>query len=125
MREHWPFFDTRLSMLEMVFAKADRALSLYYDSRLVAEENQHIGHELRGQLAKDVTTVLSLIGSEELLENQPWAMETIGLRNIYTDPLNILQVELLLRNRQAEDALMAEAIMVTVAGIAAGMRNTG
>jgi phosphoenolpyruvate carboxylase len=47
------------------------------------------------------------------------------LRNIYTDPLNFLQAELLQRNRQAQDEQLERAIMVTIAGIAAGMRNTG
>ncbi|NNL56900.1 MAG: phosphoenolpyruvate carboxylase [Pseudomonadales bacterium] len=125
MRENWPFFDTRLSMLEMVYAKSDVDLSAYYDSRLVDEPLRAIGVHLREQLSADIKTVLSLIDSRELLESQPWAMETIGLRNIYTDPLNVLQVELLHRNRQHEDPLIAEAIMVTIAGIAAGMRNTG
>lgn len=125
MRDAWPFFATRLSMLEMVFAKSDAKLSAHYDSRLVDESLRNIGQSLRSQLKNDIATLLQLIESTSLLEDQPWALTTIGLRNVYTDPLNLLQVELLNRYRQASDATLEQGIMVTIAGIAAGMRNTG
>ena len=125
MSEHWPFFSTRLSMLEMVFAKADAGLSAYYDELLVPEELQGIGLRLREQLRSDTETVLSIHNSNSLVSGQPWAVESMRLRNIYTDPLNFLQAELLQRNRQAQDEQLERAIMVTIAGIAAGMRNTG
>ncbi|MFK7732061.1 MAG: phosphoenolpyruvate carboxylase [Pseudomonadales bacterium] len=125
MRDQWPFFATRLSMLEMVFAKSDAGLSAYYDKRLVEEANRSIGEQLRQQLASDTDVVLRLAEHDSLLIDQPWALTTIGLRNVYTDPLNVLQVELLQRNREAPDAVLAQGIMVTIAGIAAGLRNTG
>jgi phosphoenolpyruvate carboxylase len=125
MSEQWPFFSTRLSMLEMVFAKADAGLSAYYDELLVPEELQGIGLRLREQLRSDTETVLSIHNSNSLVSGQPWAVESIRLRNIYTDPLNFLQAELLQRNRQASQEKLERAIMVTIAGIAAGMRNTG
>lgn len=125
MRDQWPFFATRLSMLEMVYAKSDVGLSAYYDKRLVDDTNRKIGEQLRTQLASDMQTLLALVEHDSLLVDQPWALTTIGLRNVYTDPLNVLQVELLLRNREAPDAVLAEGIMVTIAGIAAGLRNTG
>ena len=125
MSEHWPFFATRLSMLEMVYAKADAGLSAYYDELLVPEPLQGIGQKLRGQLQSDIDTVLSVRDRDTLVAGQPWAVESIRLRNIYTDPLNFLQAELLQRNRQEEEVRLERAIMVTIAGIAAGMRNTG
>ena len=112
-------------MLEMVFAKADAGLSAYYDELLVPEELQGIGLRLREQLRSDTETVLSIHNSNSLVSGQPWAVESMRLRNIYTDPLNFLQAELLQRNRQAQDEQLERAIMVTIAGIAAGMRNTG
>ena len=60
-----------------------------------------------------------------MLENEPWIRESLRLRNIYTEPLNMLQAELLRRNRQAPEPVLERAIMVTIAGVAAGMRNTG
>jgi phosphoenolpyruvate carboxylase len=125
MASVWPFFATRLSMLEMVFAKADAGLSAYYDDCLAPAELQPIGERLRRQLAADAATVLDITGDGELLEREPWIRESIRLRNIYTDPLNFLQAELLKRNREHETPLLDRAIMVTIAGVAAGMRNTG
>ena len=125
MSAKWPFFATRLSMLEMVFAKSDAGLSAYYDGRLVPEELQAIGEQLRAQLASDIDTVLAVDGRGTLVADQPWTAESIRLRNIYTDPLNFLQAELLQRNREQSQPELERAIMVTIAGIAAGMRNTG
>jgi phosphoenolpyruvate carboxylase len=121
----WPFFATRLAMLEMVFAKTDAGISAYYDELLVPAELRPIGAALREQLARDIATVLELGGSEQLLETEPWIRESLRLRNIYTEPLNMLQAELLRRNREAPESVLERAIMVTIAGVAAGMRNTG
>jgi phosphoenolpyruvate carboxylase len=121
----WPFFATRLAMLEMVFSKADAQLSAYYDDRLVDERLRPLGVALRDQLANDSKVVLEVTGAEEFLGDQPWIRESIKLRNIYTDPLNVLQAELLFRNRKSPQPLLEQAIMVTIAGVAAGMRNTG
>jgi phosphoenolpyruvate carboxylase len=121
----WPFFTTRLSMLEMVFAKTDAGISAYYDERLVPTELRRIGATLRTQLLSDTATVLEIGGREQLLASEPWIRESLRLRSIYTEPLNMLQAELLRRNREAEEPVLERAIMVTIAGVAAGMRNTG
>jgi phosphoenolpyruvate carboxylase len=125
MADSWPFFRTRLTMLEMVFAKADLRLSEYYDWKLVDPALRPIGVQLRTQLKSDIRTVLNILNRDGLLENDPLARESILLRNIYTDPLNLLQAELLARIRQEDDEVIEEALMVTISGIAAGMRNTG
>jgi len=125
MASQWPFFETRLSMLEMVFTKADVGVSAYYDKHLVDAGMQPLGESLRRQMQRDSATVLDLLDRDELLSDQPWLRESIQLRNVYTDPLNFLQVELLLRQRSQGDERVAQAIMVTIAGVAAGMRNTG
>ena len=125
MTQRWPFFATRMSMLEMVFAKADAGLSAYYDQLLVEGPLKHMGDELRRQMASDRETLLDLLGKQDLLEDQDWLRESIQLRNIYTDPLNYLQAELLQRQRAESEDNVAQAIMVTIAGVAAGMRNTG
>ena len=125
MRNNWPFFNTRLSMLEMVYAKADVQLAEYYDRLLVDENLLYLGEKLRTQLENDTATILHIGGDHELMEDQPWIRESIHLRNIYTDPLNLLQAELLKRNRASSDTTTKLALMTTIAGIAAGMRNTG
>ncbi|MFB0974861.1 MAG: phosphoenolpyruvate carboxylase, partial [Tolumonas sp.] len=129
MDQQWPFFHTRLEMLEMVFLKADLWLAEYYDQRLATENLWPLGKRLRQELQDSIDVVLQLRPKKgELLDEQPWIQESIKLRNPYTDPLNVLQVELLHRSRATPDVVhpkVDQALMVTIAGIAAGMRNTG
>ncbi|MEK9933411.1 MAG: phosphoenolpyruvate carboxylase [Luminiphilus sp.] len=125
MVRDWPFFRARLSMLEMVFAKSDFTLSAHYDQLLVEPDLTVVGKRLREQLQKDIQTLLTILDSKELLAHDPWAQQSIGLRNIYTAPLNLLQAELLRRVRSEDGPETQQALMVTMAGIAAGMRNTG
>jgi phosphoenolpyruvate carboxylase len=131
MCRDWPFFSTRLGMLEMVFAKADLWLAEYYDQRLVDTALWPLGKQLRDQLDADIKAVLTIANDAHLMADQPWIAESIALRNVYTDPLNVLQAELLQRSRAQEargeeaDPRVEQALMVTIAGVAAGMRNTG
>ncbi|WP_087504128.1 phosphoenolpyruvate carboxylase [Neiella marina] len=129
----WPFFRTRMLMLEMVFMKSDSSLSAYYDKVLVPEELQPLGVKLRSQLASDIDTVLSITHDEGLMEREQWSRESIKLRATYMEPLHRLQAELLKRNRACEGDEECEAaqkhlelaLMITITGIAAGMRNSG
>ena len=127
MCREWPFFSTRLGMLEMVYSKCNIEISRYYDERLADPELLPLGDRLRAQLQKDIKTVLNVENNENLMQSDPWGQESIRLRNIYVEPLNMLQAELLYRTRQTEETSneLEEALMVTIAGIAAGMRNTG
>ena len=128
MCREWPFFSTRLGMLEMVYTKCNMEISRYYDERLVENKLQPLGDRLREQLQQDIKSVLNVENNENLMQSDPWGQESIRLRNIYVEPLNMLQAELLHRTRQSEESSteeLEEALMVTIAGIAAGMRNTG
>ncbi|ATC97019.1 phosphoenolpyruvate carboxylase [Pseudoalteromonas tunicata] len=128
MNKQWPFFRTRIEMLEMVFCKADTWLSEHYDHHLVPKELQPLGETLRSELTAAVELVRGYCQNGVLLAAQPWVQQSIELRNPYTDPLNVLQVELLRRARReslAEGCEVNQALMITMAGIAAGMRNTG
>lgn len=128
MREHWPFFRTRIDMLEMVLAKADHDIAQLYDQRLVEPGLQHLGTHLRDLLSQACAVVLGLTGQSQLLAHSPATLEFISLRNTYLDPLHLLQAELLARSRNREASLespLEQALLVSVAGIAAGLRNTG
>lgn len=129
MIERWPFFKARLEMLEMVFMKTDPQLAKYYEDRLVPQELKHLGERLRAMLASAIQVLIDLKGGDELMSSHPRIKEAISLRNPYTDPLNFLQAELLQRVRQQGDSgeaqQLEQALMITIAGIAAGMRNTG
>ncbi|AAN67126.1 MULTISPECIES: phosphoenolpyruvate carboxylase [Pseudomonas] len=128
MREQWPFFRTRIDMLEMVLAKADAQIAEAYDERLVQPHLRPLGAHLRDLLSQSCQVVLGLTGQPVLLAHSPETLEFISLRNTYLDPLHRLQAELLARSRSREAALdspLEQALLVTVAGIAAGLRNTG
>jgi len=128
MYQNWPFFHTRLSLLEMVFLKADEELTQFYEERLVPKELWPLGARLRENLVLTRETVLETIPDHQLMQEQPWIKESISLRNPYVDPLNMLQAELLSRSRKNGEEISPEidqALMVTIAGIAAGLRNTG
>ncbi|MCC6076975.1 phosphoenolpyruvate carboxylase [Pseudomonas sp. GCM10022188] len=128
MREQWPFFRTRIDMLEMVLVKADAGIARLYDQRLVAEELRELGRQLRDLLSQAVSMVLALTGQAQLLEGDPVLRQSIKVRDAYLDPLHLLQVELLARSRRLaveEGSQLERALLVTVAGIAAGLRNTG
>ncbi|MDF0730480.1 phosphoenolpyruvate carboxylase [Pseudomonas entomophila] len=128
MREQWPFFRTRIDMLEMVLAKADAEIAKAYDERLVQPALLPLGAHLRDLLSQSCQVVLGLTGQPVLLAHSPETLEFIRLRNTYLDPLHRLQAELLARSRAREAALdspLEQALLVTVAGIAAGLRNTG
>jgi len=128
MREQWPFFRTRIDMLEMVLAKADESIARLYDERLVDAGLQPLGVHLRDLLSQASEVVLGLTGQSELLVHSPETLEFITVRNTYLDPLHLLQAELLARSRQREQepgSALEQALLVSVAGIAAGLRNTG
>ncbi|MCK5818330.1 MAG: phosphoenolpyruvate carboxylase [Psychromonas sp.] len=125
---HWPFFHTRLEMLEMVFLKTDSGLAKYYEERLVPKKLWPLGQVLRDNLKVTQETVIETIPEHKLMQEQPWSKISIKLRNPYVDPLNMLQAELLSRSRKEREKvnpLIDQALMLTIAGIAAGLRNTG
>ena len=133
MYRAWPFFRSTLGLIEMALAKADADIAAHYDRFLVPSDLQHLGDALRSRLAGAVESVLTLSRHPQLLADNPVLRRSIDVRNPYVDPINLLQVELLRRLRSAEkcDADESEtdslrrALLVTINGIAAGMRNTG
>ena len=128
MVAEWPFLRSTLDLVEMVLAKALPDIAARYDALLVPEELQSLGQDLRDRYHLTCQRLLALRGRGELLEENPVLRRSIQVRNPYVDPLNLLQAELLQRLRDPEepqpDAVRA-ALVVTVNGIAAGMRNTG
>src|SRR5262249_27963709 len=114
-----------LELLEMVLAKADPDVASYYDRVLVPDELRPLGQELRANLRGTVAAIERAKDEPMLLAGEPDLRRAIALRNPYVDPLNLLQPELLRRSRLADDQGVLDALMVTVCGVAAGMRNTG
>lgn len=127
MYHDWPFFNTRLGMLEMVYAKADTTIYQNYEKRLVDQSKWYLGNTLCSMLKEDIETVLKITDDDSLMADLPWIAESVALRNTYIEPLNLLQIELLARSREnpQENSIVEQALMITISGIAAGMRNSG
>ncbi|MCH8552197.1 MAG: phosphoenolpyruvate carboxylase [Natronospirillum sp.] len=133
MSRDWPFFASRLAMLEMVFMKTDADLSRAYAERLVPAELQPLGQALADRLQADAAALKALLSEEVLMRGDQWNRESILLREPYIEPLHWLQIELLAREREGDREgwskarmdVIEKALMVTIGGIAAGMRNTG
>jgi phosphoenolpyruvate carboxylase len=125
MARDWPFFRALIDLLEMVLAKADPGIAAAYDLVLVSERLRPFGEDLRRRLQITTQSLLDIAGRKALLEENRTLKRSIELRNPYVDPLNLLQAELMRRLRENEDQRLADALLVTVNGVAAGMRNTG
>jgi phosphoenolpyruvate carboxylase len=125
----WPFFRSTVDLIAMVLAKTDARIAGEYDRRLVPDDLLPLGADLRRRLTDTVGAVLEVTGRRELLEENPVLRRSIDVRNPYVDPINLVQIDLLRRLRQDGDGHRDDdvwnAFMVTVNGIAAGMRNTG
>jgi phosphoenolpyruvate carboxylase len=122
MYQQWPFFSTYIDMLDMIVGKTDVEIARYYDQQLVSDNLQAIGQELRRRLST-INASLRVIKPE--VDEQAQS-QTMDVRGTYTDPLHYLQAELLRRARtEQHDPEVERALMVSMTGIAAGMRNTG
>jgi phosphoenolpyruvate carboxylase len=126
MYQEWTHFRSAVDLIDMVLAKADVRIAAEYDRQLVPDPLQPIGVEIRGRLERAIAALLAVTGHRELLDENPVLRRSIDVRNPYVDPINLVQVELVRRLRQGDtNAQLRHAFVVTVNGIAAGMRNTG
>jgi phosphoenolpyruvate carboxylase len=127
MYDEWPFFQSTIDLIEMALAKSDARIAALYDRELVPLALQPLGHELRARLRRAVDAILHVTRHTVLVESNAVLRRSIDVRNPYVDPINLVQVEVLKRLRAAggNDERLHHAFVVTVNGIAAGLRNTG
>jgi phosphoenolpyruvate carboxylase len=125
MATSWPFFESTLSLAELALTKSDQRIAAHYDEVLVPPELQAMGEDLRARLRRVEEVVLEATGQSMLLERAPVLRRSFQLRRAYLDPINLIQAELLRRQREADDELLQDALLATVNGIAAGLKNTG
>ena len=127
MYAKWPLFHSTVDLIEMVLAKVDTRIASVYDDALVEDaEEKVIGKMIRDGYTVAVSATLEVTGHERLCDHNPLLKHLISLRCPCLDAINILQVQILkeLRSKHGNSKQLRDALMVTINGIAAGMRNT-
>jgi len=129
MYHNWPFFRTMIDNAQMGMGQADMLIANVYSSLTDPQTRSEIFLSLRAEYERTEEAILRLTEQQNLLDNEQWRQDSIRLRNPYIDPMNYIQVALLHRLRDnptgPEADKLREAILLSVNGIAAGLRNTG
>ena len=127
----WRFFATFLSNVEMTLSKTDLEIARAYVEALVPREHRHLYDVIAAEHARTVEAITTVTGNE-LLSDLPVLRRTLEVRDSYLDPLNVLQVSLLRQARGAADGdddvaarRIRRALLLSINGVAAGLRNTG
>jgi phosphoenolpyruvate carboxylase len=128
MAGEWPFFTSLLSNAEMGCAKADLGIARrYVELWDDVEARERIWEQLSGELERTIGELVAIRGGERLLDGEPVLQASIDRRNPFVDPLSFVQVEILRRLRERPDAAdeLGRVSLLTINGIASGLRNTG
>ncbi|HLF78145.1 MAG TPA: phosphoenolpyruvate carboxylase [Dehalococcoidia bacterium] len=122
----WRFLQTLVSNVEMTLAKTDMGIAQRYVQALVDPSLHHILDDIVEEHARTEAQIKALTGAATLLERVPVLQRTLRVREPYIDPLNYLQILLLSRLRAGDnDPLLRRSLLLSINGIAAGLKNTG
>jgi phosphoenolpyruvate carboxylase len=127
MYRDWSFFRTYISNVEMTLVKTDMTIATQYVETLVPEEYRHVFETIRDEYRRTVRQVKEITKETYLLDRYGVLQRTLAIRNVYLDPISYLQVALLERARSSDEPNeeLQRALLLTVNGLAAGLRNTG
>lgn len=129
MYDEWPFFRALIDNAQMSMRKADLRVARLYASLADVATRDEVWPQIEEEYARTEDALLRISGRDVLLGADSWLNRSIDLRNPYIDPMNAIQVGLLEKLRDTEDAVdrrwMLDSILVTINGIAGGLRNTG
>lgn len=127
MYQEWSFFATQLANMDMVLSKSDMAIASRY-AELVQDAalRDAIFTRIKAEWEATLEVLLAITGQQELTENNPLLARSIRNRLPYLNPLNHVQVELLHRYREGDkDDRVRRGILLSINGVAAGLRNSG
>ena len=129
MYQTWHFFRAVISNVEMTTKKTDLGIAQHYVRSLAPERLWHLFHLIKEEFEITLEEIRALTGENELLDSNPTLKRTLEVRDQYLHPISYMQVNLLTRIRQLDDVEAGEdlkrALLTTINGISAGMRNTG
>ncbi len=128
MERNWPFFNSMLDILDMVITKADPEISKIYEEHLADESLKRVGKKLRFQF-NVIKKLNKKITPKEIIAARKQFRTSIGVRNIYSEVLNIVQPIAIkkiktIKNKKDKEYLN-DTLLTSIAGIAAAMKNTG
>ncbi len=128
MEKHWPFFNSMLDILDMVISKVDPDVSKIYENYLADDDLKKVGKKLRFQF-DTIKKLNKKITPTEILNNRKQYRTSVIIRNIYSEVLNIIQPIVIKKLKDKKNTkskkYLNDALMTSIAGISAAMKNTG
>ena len=129
MEKNWPYFVSTMDILDMVISKVDPEISIIYENNLADNALKRIGKKLRFQFDA-LVKLHNKITPKEVIKERKEFRKALFIRNNYTEMLNILQANIMnkINNRKykkQDKKFLNDALMTSIAGISAAMKNTG
>ena len=129
MERNWPYFVSTMDILDMVITKVDPEISIIYENNLADSALKRIGKKLRFQFST-LVKLHKKITPKDVVKERKEFRKSLFIRNNYTETLNILQANIMNKinniiNKKLDKKFLEDALMTSIAGISAAMKNTG
>ncbi|MSP10422.1 MAG: phosphoenolpyruvate carboxylase [Pelagibacteraceae bacterium] len=132
MEKNWPYFNSTMDILDMVITKVDPEISVIYENNLADESLKKIGNKLRHQF-DTLVKLHNKITPNEVVKERKQFRKSLFVRNNYTEMLNLLQANIMKKindkkfktYKKSDQKFLDDALLTSIAGISAAMKNTG